>query len=590
MKKLLLIIVGVIYYFFIHVNILDLKDEQYTSNTFAFTIESHIPHVVKLYMGTNRFKVKSVVCAGVHKTFDNARRLWFEKKGGEEQIALRLGEGKVHCKAKVQNKGRHYIPSVKQKLTVLNYIVLFILIAYPLLTYIFSLFMYILDMLRNRVSLKHTINDVSIKEVKSLSGYILLGILFLGIGLRSAYYYKFGVTHFQHDWQGHIEFIKYISEYWTVPMPSKGLQFPQQPLYYYIAAGLYSLGLELGLYSMHAIHILGYFSLFCSFVFLWYSYKFFTCITQNRWVQIVAMLFVTFTPSIVYMSARINNDVLVMALSVYTLYYILRSYHTSFEQYFYRALLGVSLLFMTKVSAVPLEILFFLLLCMTYINEAQHSNTRKKLYIFSIVGIFLFGYTLLRVYLPVEGGFHFVNSSGSFLGQHIPKIDMQFMTYLNVEQLLNMEYIQSYFKDTSLYTFPNHQYRTMFIGEFNYERYVEHVEELKIIIQIIFLLGFVYILGFFAYFRYAITSRSIDKILILIVLFNLLLIFKFVFDYPSLCNTDFRYFVPTFPIIGYVFSQGLNVICFNPMMRYIISIVLGILIMGELAFIFLIIL
>ena len=584
MKKLLLIILGLVYYFFIQINILDMKEEKHKSNSFSFTIESHIPHVVKLYLGTNRFKVKSVVCARVHKIFDNSRRLWFEKKGGEEQISLRLGKGRVHCRAKVQNKGRHYIPRVKQRLTVLNYVVLFILIGYPLLTYIFLLLTYVLYKLNKRVPSNNNINVVSTKEIKSLSVYILWGILFLGIVLRSAYYYKFGITHFQHDWQGHIEFIKYISENWTVPMPSKGLQFPQQPLYYYIAAGLYIVGLESGLDSMHAIHILGYFSLFCSFIFLWYSYKFFTCITQNRWVQIVAMSFVVFTPSIVYMSARINNDVLVMALSAYTLYFIVHSYYTDFNQYFYRALIGVSLLFMTKISAAPLEILFFLLLCVVFLYKEQNGDIKKKLYIFSMVGVFLLGYTLLRVYLPVEGAFHLVNSSGFFPGQHIPILSIEFLMYFNLEQLVTVEYLRSYLEDVALHTFPNHQYRTMFIGEFNYEYYLNHVEELKIVIQVIFLMGLIYIIGFFTYFRYMIFSKIVDKLLLVIVLFNLALIIKFVFDYPSLSNTDFRYFAPTFPVIGYIFAQGLKYICITKWIQYFFSIFLGIFFTIEIVF------
>ena len=206
-----------------------------------------------------------------------------------------------------------------------------------------------------------------------------------------------------------------------------------------------------------------------------------------------------------------------------------------------------------------------------------------------MVGSFLLGCTLWRLYLPVEGAFHMVNSSGDFPGQHIPKLDVVFWTYFKIEQLLNVEYLQSYLKDTALYTFPNHQYRTMLIGEFNYQQYIEKSNEVKIVIPPIFTTGLITLIGSLAYVRYALLSKIVDKILLLTVIFNLLLLMKFISDYPSLCNTDFRYFVPTFPIIAYIIAQGLSSMAtYNMLIRYVFNILLGLLAMSEVLFLILI--
>ena len=118
---------------------------------------------------------------------------------------------------------------------------------------------------------------------------------------------------FQHDWHGHIEMIKYFAHTWSIPLPGKGLEFPQQPLYYYITAGIYSFATSYGFNDAKSLEMIGYFSFLCSVIFLIYGYKFINLLTNNREVKTIAMVFLALTPSLVYLSARINNDALVMA-------------------------------------------------------------------------------------------------------------------------------------------------------------------------------------------------------------------------------------------------------------------------------------
>lgn len=584
MKKLILIFLGLVYYLTIQVNLGGLKEDKYRANVFSFSIKSNVPHIINLHLGTDKYKISSVICGKAKIRFDNTSRLWFEHKTSEEKIALHIGKGKVNCKAEVRNKGRYYMPMVKQKLTTFNYVVLFILIAYPLIYFMVLLLSMGLDKLKDKVSL-NTIEYIPLSYTNNRRYVWFIGmLLLLGMGLRILYFQKFGVTHFQHDWQGHIGFVKYISTHWSLPLPSKGLQFPQQPLYYFVTAGLYQLCMEMGMTHMQSIYSLGYFSLFCSFVFLYYGYRFFTLLTSSKWVQTVAVLFIVLTPSLVYMSARINNDVLVLALSAFSLHYIVRSYQSNFQQDFYKALIGVSLLFMTKISAVPLELLFFALLLMAYIQQDKSQVLKKKLLTFSVLGMFLLGLTLLRVYLPIENVFHFVNSSGHFPGQHIPVLDGKFFTYFDIKQLFTVQYNYTYMEDTSTYTFLNHQYRTMFLGEFDYDKYVKSMEVFKVVTQSIFLLGFVYVVGFFVFIRYLFSARTVEKLLFLVLIINLLLIISFVVTFPSICNTDFRYFVPSFLIFAYIFSQGLRYMSVKRWIQYIVSILLGLLVGSEVLF------
>ena len=585
MKKLILLILGIIYYLTIHVYIVDLKDTHTKNHFFTFSIKSHIAQVVNLHIGTNKYKIPTIKCDRNNRVmFNNKRRLWFEKNAGEEVISVEVKKGITTCIARVKNTGRYYTAMVNQKITLWDYIVLFVLLGLPLITYLIQGMTFGLNKLKDKMNVFIPPSESNISIKLSLGILILLSLGFL---LRGLFFYRYGVYNFQHDWLGHVEFIRYMSSHWEMPQVSKGLQFPQQPLYYIITGGLYSLFIEFKINSNQAIYYIGYFSLLCSFIFLYYGARFFMLIAKSRWVQIVAMSFIVFTPSLVYMSTRINNDVLVLALSTFSLYYIVKSYLSSFEKSFYHALIGTSLLFMTKISAAPIELLFFSLLIIVYMNKNSPSNIKKRLFIFSTVGIFLLGMTLLRVYLPVENTFHMVNSSGHFPNQHIPALDFSFFTYLNLDQLLTIEYQETYMKDTSLYTFPNHQYRTMLLGEFNYTKYLNNIGGLKINIQVIFLLALIYIIGFFTYILSFKSVKILDKLLMVTLIFNLLLILKFVFDYPSICNTDFRYFGPSFLLLSYVFARGLEYVSVNIWIRNIVSFILILLAIGEIWFLIL---
>ena len=580
-KKIILFILGILYYFTIQIHVVDIRQTNPSLGLFSFIVQSPISQHLQLHIGTDKYKLLSLVCGKEKINFNNKKRLWFETNAGEESTTFYIPRGEELCYARVRNKGGKYTPIIKQKISFIDYCILFLLIGYPLISLIFTLFISLLDKIKAK-SKNITFMPPYHRQTQSKRYTIgIFIILFLGIALRILYFQKYSVFQFQHDWQGHVQLIKYMATYWDLPLPSKGLQFPQQPLYYFLSAILYDVAKLLGLPSMQ---LLGYFALFCSMLFLYYGYRFFTLITDNKWIILVATLFITFTPSLIYMSAMINNDVLVMGLSAFTLYYILKSYTVHFKKYFYPALIGVSLLFMTKISAAPLELLLFSLLCWMYIRTKETTQLKKYIFIFSIVGLFLLGFTLLRVYMPIENIFHFVNSSGDFRNQHIPSLDLSFFTSFKLGQLYHLEYMHSYMKDTSLYTFINHQYRTMLIGEFSYIPYLKKIALFKEVIWLLFSFGLIYIVGFIAYLHYLWRVGGVHRWFFATLLLNFILILKFVYTYPVISNTDFRYFIPTVLILAYSIVQGLAHLGRVTWVRYFFSVWIALFTLTEIYF------
>ena len=577
------VLFGIFYYFLIQVSVDEVQHSNSKASTFSFTLNSNIDQKVKLQIATERYKLRSVECSGEQIVFPEKKMQWFEGVG--EQVSFLLKKGENHCKVQTYNSRRAYTPGIKQKITFFDYFILFLLLGMPLFQLLFSTFIWGLDQIKSKTgrvsSYSYAHNDQQDKLPK-----LLLMILLAGVLIRILYFQKFGIMVFQHDWHGHIEFIKQIAEHWTLPMASKGLEYPQQPLYYVVTGGLYSLLTYAGLNDQDALYGLGYFSLFCSMVFLYYAYRFMTLVTQSVWVRTVAMLFVSLTPSLVYLSARINNDSLVMALSAFSLYHIVKSYQSGFKVSFYSALTGVSLLFMTKISAAPMELLLFGLLILAYyqVVDAERSGLKKKLYWFSLLGAFLLGFTLLRVYLPVENTFHMVNSSANYPNQGIESFDLAYFGTFHIVSLFNAGYSYVYGEDAIRYSFLTYQYGTMFFGEFDYTYFVQKSEGFKEIMQAILLFGLVYVLGFVTYLIKLYHAPLLHKFLFAALLLNLLLILKFMFSFPAICNTDFRYFVASFVLFAFVFAQGLSYVRHIKWLGKIVNVLLGGLVISEILF------
>ena len=552
----LLFCFGFVYYYFISVKHITIIHPFNTASTFSFSIDTKIAHSAKIQIEADNFKLKYIECAGKKIFFPYKQVQWFRDIAEEGTFSLK--KGKNICHVGVYNFHRPYTPIVKQKLTYFDFAILFISMGIPLYTLLFYLLVWVLSFIRKKkkfVSILIRQKDTS--EYRQTSKWIL-GIVFAGVVIRVLYFHKFGVTLFQHDWHGHIEFLKYIAAHWSLPLPSKGLEYPQQPLYYLITGGIYALLSSIGLEEKDILFGIGYFSLLCSFVFLYYSYRFIVLLTQNEWVRGVAMVFISLTPSLVYMSARINNDVLVMALSAFSLYYIAKGYLNGFRKDFYKALLGVSILFMTKISSAPMEILLFVLLLSTYIQEENTQSIKKYLYIFGLTGLFLLGFTLLRVYMPVENMLHMVNSSSHYPGQEIKAMGVDYFGTFHFSTLFEAGYSHIFGEDPIRFSFLTYQYGTMFFGEFDYSYFLNKSVWLHTLMQAVLSLGLIFVLGFVGYIITLYRSSLLDKLLFATFLLNLMLILKFMFDYPVVCNTDFRYFVPSFLLLAYIFSKGLE--------------------------------
>lgn len=458
-----------------------------------------------------------------------------------EYLYLNLNQGENQIKIKSLNQAGQYSIKIKKLFTYFEMFVAFFTIFVPLFALIFfKLF----EFIRYRL----------IKGFGNFTIDMALAIVIIGAILRVIFYFNHSYLGYSHDLTAHIEFIEFFAKYFEIPTPHKALEFPQQPFYYFLMGIVYKL--------TNSMWFVGFCSVIFSIIALIYAYKSVKLLSDNSFIQSVTLTFLAFTPSIVYLSSRINNDSLNFTLAILSTYFIIKSYKEGFINHFYKALIFSSLLFLTKISSATILLFFMVLLFCVYFENIKELNKEaitNRLFVFGAVSFLLLAFTFLRVYLPVEGEFRLVESY-RYPNQTINDLSLNYFFSFNFEKLL--EYSQSYVFESKgnevRYSFLTYQFATMLFGEFNYRALFNQITILNPLMQLIYIGALIYVVGFVSYWLFFKKSDFLSKIISIVWVVNLILVLKFIFSYPSICNTDFRYYTPSFLILGYMFAVGLS--------------------------------
>jgi hypothetical protein len=159
--------------------------------------------------------------------------------------------------------------------------------------------------------------------------------------------------------------------------------------------------------------------------------------------------------------------------------------------------------------------------------------------------------------VPSIGEFRFVNSA-LYGGQVIKAFNLSYFFFFHITDLVSTA--QSYVMGTNdiRFSFPTYMYGTMFTGEFNFDKHFKSGTFFQLWAQMTYLFGLIYIAGFASYIYFYKKLKTPERLLIVPVMINLVLIIKFLSDFWVVCNSDFRYFTPTFAAIGLVFVLGID--------------------------------
>lgn len=376
----------------------------------------------------------------------------------------------------------------------------------------------------------------------------------LGIFIRILYSLDMGYIQFQHDYHGHVEYIEFIAHEFFVPLPHKAWEFPQQPIYYLTTGGIYSLLEHLDLSKNNILKVISFITSILSCVGLIYAYRLVRLLTTDTLVHNLTMGFLCFVPSFIYMSSRINNDPWAAALACIAFFYITLSYKHHWQKYLYKALLFCSLAFLTKISALVVEAFMLVLLVTSYISSPE--KMRKPLITTAFVGVPVLAYTLFRSYYPAANSLAMVNS-GIWPGQDLRPIELKYLLSFNFFSLFQEAQSHIGASDNHAITrsFPTYQFSTMLFGEFDHSWWRNQSYSLFANMQALILLALAVPIGWIAFgFK---QKNTIEWMFLSAIALSLLLQLHFIFSYPSVSNTDFRYHAVVFFPLAYLYASGI---------------------------------
>lgn len=184
--------------------------------------------------------------------------------------------------------------------------------------------------------------------------WIVTGILLLGIILRAAYLAATPLDVRGHDVEGHVEYIDYVANTLSIPPTTEGWEFYQPPLYYFFFGLYYRFGEVLQIPRQELLKYIQYDSLVLSIatllLSLWIGRLLFA--RKNRNLEFYLFgVFIAVFPGLIYLAARINNDVLYTFFAFFFLAMLLEWWFNEEWRDWYLCCIVITLGIVTKTNA-----------------------------------------------------------------------------------------------------------------------------------------------------------------------------------------------------------------------------------------------
>lgn len=361
----------------------------------------------------------------------------------------------------------------------------------------------------------------------------IAGAFALGTFLRIFYLHVTPYDLRAYDVEGHLEYIKRLTEALQIPRTDSGWQTYQPPLYYLLASFVYRLSMTLGANSEVSLHAVQALSACISITFLYLAIICLTKLplpaTQKALISFGPFIIATL-PALVFTASHINNGPLAHVLGLAAFILLYQWWQTGDKRTWLYAVLALCLAMITKATALTLTPVF--MLCLLY---ARHTPFRAKLWLIAVSSVMFFAlvgwYVFFRLYIDHQG-----QLVGNIKGlSHLLRVDAGMTNFIiyNPIQILAHPYNNPW-SDTErrsyLWEFLT---RSVLFGEFHFG------ESLRLLAQSLLIFLFLAI-GIILRGLLVCFSR-LWLPMHLLFLSQLIAISTYRALYPFSCNQDFRF-------------------------------------------------
>jgi len=414
---------------------------------------------------------------------------------------------------------------------------------------------------------------------KKRSDVVLFAVFVLSVFLRIYYFF---ITRYEvrgHDSEGHIEYIQYLLDHrFALPHSTSGWEFYHPPLYYYLSA----LWMRVDMMFTNLRHVLlrdlQIFSFLLTvgmlvFIF-WMCFQLFPRREQLK-ERLLFLLSISFLPSFVYFTARINNDVLFQFFAFGILALMLAWWEDPRKKYWYLCIGAVGLGLLSKSTTL-------ILLPLVYACLLLQRNIRWKQKL-------LLGASGLLIIGCLTGWFYalrFVQEDNTSIVQNLTHLSsglavdgsVTMLTEFNPVRVIKVPFNSSWGDENWRDHFWEYWMKSAFFGEYPYGERAEVVGSVILFLAMV-LLPFLF-MGFYSCFR----KRWYETFPLWFTAVTVLLAHTAYRQYaPFSSSQDFRYSMISIVPFAYFLLAGIEG-CSKPV-RIGCYVLLTLLLVGNVVFI-----
>ncbi|MBP7113843.1 MAG: glycosyltransferase family 39 protein [Candidatus Peribacteraceae bacterium] len=382
---------------------------------------------------------------------------------------------------------------------------------------------------------------------------IFCAVLLFGLFVRMLYD---GATPYNlraHDLEGHVDYITYMQQHWSIPIAKDGWEFHQPPLYYAMAALWLTVLSPLGLPKILQYQSLAGWSLVLSVLTFTVALY---CLRQlfgesNRRDAVKAGMMIAVFSSLVFFASRITNEALSAFLTVSTIALLLLWWKRGDRT----TLVALSLVFalgiLAKISILALGPA--LAVALLFRSGRSWKIRFADIVIASLVVVLAAGwYPVHRFFLePEQEKTLSLGNDGMDATLAVPR-DFKHLVTLNPVQVVTHPFNDPWDDTFRRGYFLEYFFRSAFFGEYTFERY-------RILAQTILILALLLVpallFGILIDFR----RRFYELLPFHVVMLGMVLAaFLYPYLFPFAPNQDFRFSVILILPAAYYIVRGIE--------------------------------
>ncbi len=387
--------------------------------------------------------------------------------------------------------------------------------------------------------------------------WMLWSVIIVGMILRIAYTIATPYVTRAYDAAGHMQYIEWVMQHWSVPPASLGMLTYHQPLFYFVAAAWGKLSLIIGVPQQMLTESLQTLSILISAGILltctWIGLQLFPK-PKERLLAVLFAATAAALPAFVYFSSRIGNDAPFTLCAFLCFGFLLRWWKAENGwRDWYLSVMFAGLAVLCKMNGLVLTVLPFLCLLAS-------ARRGKELAIAAVMGalmttLFVGSVPVLRHLAHHEPLFGKIVANTAMLGTHmdIGTPDTEHLIALRPQYLV-MHPFNDNFTDAQGRKYQwEYLMRSAFFGEWNFP---------KLLPLAIFLISSAWLFFLLMIGGAASRLRTLDDdcpVIMLLLLFLAAAVLMRT-EYAFSCSQEFRYVTPLFIPVTYYTLRGLSLL------------------------------